>query len=84
MELENKAKTNTQRQKEYRERARKELARIDMRINFGTNVKLEDIADFYRVTKKEVLEKLIEWEFKRIMESSEQNDFQEFIKSKMD
>jgi len=53
------AKTNAQRQREYRERARKELARIDMRIDFSANIMLEDMAEYYTVTKKEFLEKMI-------------------------
>jgi hypothetical protein len=53
------AKTNAQRQREYRERARKELARIDMRIDFSANRMLEDMAEYYTVTKKEFFEKMI-------------------------
>ena len=59
LEIKPAAKTNAQRQREYRERARKDLSRIDMRIDFSANIKLEDMADYYTVTKKEILEKLI-------------------------
>jgi len=59
IEIKPAAKTNAQRQREYRERARKELSRIDMRIDFRANLWLEDMSDYYTVTKKELLEKLI-------------------------
>lgn len=59
MEIKPVPKTNAQRQREYRERARKELSRIDMRIDFSANKMLEDMAGCYTVTKKEMLEKLI-------------------------
>ncbi|MFA7174921.1 MAG: hypothetical protein WC340_16215, partial [Kiritimatiellia bacterium] len=59
LEIKPVAKTNAQRQREYRDRARKELARIDMRIDFSANTALEDMAEYYTVTKKEFLEKMI-------------------------
>ncbi|MDY0137752.1 MAG: hypothetical protein RBS36_11365 [Thiomicrospira sp.] len=59
LEIKPAPKSNAQRQREYRERARKELARIDMRIDFSANRMLEDMAEYYTVTKKEFLEKMI-------------------------
>lgn len=72
------AKSPAQRQREYRERARKELSRIDMRIGFAANLKLEDMAEWHGCTKREMLERIITdaataWEAK--IGPTQYNDF---------
>jgi hypothetical protein len=76
------SKTNAQRQREYRERARKELARIDMRIDFSRNRELEDMADYYTVTKKEFLEKLINQAYEKWVDEMGTQAFREWVEKK--
>lgn len=76
-------KTNTQRQREYRERARKELARLNMWIDFGANIKLEDVAGYYAVTKKELLEKMIAKAHKDWVDEIGQEAYMAFIDEKV-
>ncbi|WFE69835.1 hypothetical protein P8S54_11100 (plasmid) [Thiomicrospira sp. R3] len=76
------AKTNAQRQREYRERARKELSRIDMRIDFSANRELEDMAKYYTVTKKEMLEKLIKQAHEAWLDEIGTQAYGEWVKKK--
>jgi len=53
------AKTNAERQREYRQRQLEAAdgagARLDLIIGYTTKLKLERLASYYRVTQREVL-----------------------------
>lgn len=70
-------KTNTQRQQAYRERKKAEKGqRLDMMINLETAVQLDALSQFFGVSKKETVEKLIQGEFIGL---SNTKDFGEFM-----
>lgn len=80
LKLAKQAKSNAQRQKEYRERNR-DLGRIESRVNFATTVHLEDLAEFKGMTKRELLEHLLLMEHQKAMRHEA---FQAFIAKKIE
>lgn len=76
------AKTSAERQREYRERVKKEgkFLRVDTRINLTEHWHFEDLASFYKLTKREMLEKLISEEFSK---AYEREDFRAHVNSKI-
>jgi hypothetical protein len=59
IEIKPAAKTNAQRQREYRERNRSQTARVDVRLEWEVVYNLDVLAVTYGLTQKAMLEKLI-------------------------
>ena len=70
-------KTNAQRQQAYRERKKAERGqRLDMMIDLETAVQLDALSQFFAVSKRETVIKLIQGEFKGLNNTK---DFGEFM-----
>lgn len=70
-------KTNAQRQQAYRERKKAEKGqRLDMMIDLETAVQLDALSQFFAVSKRETVIKLIQGEFKGLNNTK---DFGEFM-----
>ena len=74
------AKTNAERQREYRQRQKQEDAkRIDMRVDLSTYNRLESLALYGNESMKDVLMRLIEAEYKSKLNAKD-GKFDQFLK----
>ena len=74
------AKTNAERQREYRQRQKQECGkRIDMRVDLSTYNRLESLALHGNESMKNVLMRIIEAEYIKQL-NAEDGKFDEFLK----
>ena len=74
------AKTNAERQREYRQRQKQEDAkRIDMRVDLSTYNRLESLALYGNESMKDVLMRLIEEEYLKQLNAKD-GKFDQFLK----
>lgn len=74
------AKTSAERQADYRKKTKKDNARVDTFIPFSTSRKLGDMCDFLDESKKDLIARLIEAEYKKQFKNQ---DFENFVNSKI-
>lgn len=78
---ENQPMTAAERQRKYRQKNRDDSGgRIDMQVSARTKWDLEDLAERYSVTKKELIERLIREEAIRAGVRFDEEKYQLFIK----
>ena len=78
------AKTNAERQREYRQRQKQECGkRIDMRVDLSTYNRLESLALYGNESMKDVLMRLIEEEYRKQLNAKD-GKFDQFLKTKFD
>ena len=78
------AKTNAERQREYRQRQKQEDAkRIDMLVDLSTYNRLESLALYGNESMKDVLMRLIEEEYLKQLNAKD-GKFDQFLKTKFD
>ena len=74
------AKTNKERQREYRQRQKQECGkRIDMRVDLSTYNRLESLALYGNESMKDVLMRLIEEEYRKQLNAKD-GKFDQFLK----
>ena len=74
------AKTNAERQREYRQRQKQEDAkRIDMRVDLSTYNRLESLALYGNESMKDVLMRLIEEDYRKQLNAKD-GKFDQFLK----
>ena len=74
------AKTNGERQREYRQRQKQECGkRIDMRVDLTTYNRLESLALYGNESMKDVLMRLIEEEYRKQLNAKD-GKFDQFLK----
>ncbi len=74
------AKTNGERQREYRQRQKQECGkRIDMRVDLSTYNRLESLALHGNESMKDVLMRLIEEEYRKQLNAKD-GKFDQFLK----
>ena len=74
------AKTNKERQREYRQRQKQECGkRIDMRVDLSTYNRLESLALYGNESLKDVLMRLIEEEYRKQLNAKD-GKFDQFLK----
>lgn len=74
------AKTNAERQREYRQRQKQECGkRIDMRVDLSTYNQLESLSLYGNESMKDVLMRLIEEEYKTKLNAKD-GKFDQFLK----
>ena len=74
------AKTNAERQREYRQRHKQEYGkRIDMRVDLSTYNRLESLALYGNASMKDVLMRLIEEEYRKQLNAKD-GKFDQFLK----
>jgi hypothetical protein len=74
------AKTNGERQREYRQRQKQECGkRIDMRVDLSTYNRLESLALYGNESMKDVLMRLIEEEYRKQLNAKD-GKFDQFLK----